>query len=263
MIAFKLEGAASDEGLVRFSDFAAFIDGALTTLRALERAETGSRHSRIEYRVTQLEIGSAVLALEPIETPELREIERRIVGRLVEGLSAVRDGLADITTFEPSVREGLNQMLAPLRDGLRSVTATVGDATIEIEGRRDRVFERAQVDEEIAAVGWFSGSVDALNVHGDHYFYLYPPAGPTRIKCIFNPALLDQVKSAVKQYTTVYGLVEYTESSPFPTRIVVDRLEAHPDEGDLPTLTQLWGTAPNLTGDIDEVTYMRLLRDAE
>jgi hypothetical protein len=262
-IAFKLEGAAADNGLVRFSDFATFVAGALSALRSLEREMTNARTATIEYRITELEVGSASLTLEPIAAPDHPGLDQRVVERFAEGMAAVRDGLADLAPFGPAVRDAFGTMMSPLRRGVRSIAAVVGDTTISVVRSPAGAVTVTTPSEESAAVGSFSGSVDALNVHGDHFFYLYPPAGPTRVKCVYAPALLESVRNAVKRYTTVHGLVEYAEPSSFPTRIIVDRIEAHPDERDLPTLADLWGSRPDLTGGLDEVDFVRRLRDVE
>jgi len=261
-ISFKLEGSPRDQGLVRFSDFATFVEGTLATLRALEREATNAAQAQIEYRVTQLEISSAAFALEAIDDPTTRETEKIIAARLVEGLAAVRDGLVGIAAFDPSVRNGLSKMLSPLRRGVQSVSALIGDTPVTLVGRAAAKIRLAEVFEESAAVGSFSGSVDALNVHGDHFFYLYPPVGPTKIKCVFSPDLLDEVKSSIKRYVTIFGLIEYAEPSAFPVRIVVDRLVAHPPAVQLPSLSSLWGISPSAGGP-DEVIFVRHLRDAE
>lgn len=263
-IEFKLEGAVRDAGLVRFADFATFVDGTLATLKALEREATQARHARIEYRITNLEIGSALLALEAIDVQEYRATEEFVATRLAEGLATVRDGLGDFAAFDAGVRASFVKMLSPLRRGVRSITANVGETRITITGHPgEKLLEFVEVGDESVAVGSFSGSVDALNVHGDHFFYLYPPAGPTKIKCVFDPAMLDDVRGVVKRYTTVYGLVEFVDPNPFPHRIIVDRLEPHPDPAELPTLSSLWGAFPHLTGGLDAAEFVQRGRDAQ
>lgn len=262
VIGFKLEGAPRDGGLVRFADFATFIEGALATLRALERAETKQHHAKIEYRITQLEIGSAALAIEAIHTPELSATGHVVATRLAQGLAAVRDGLGDVTALEPQVREAMTKMLAPLKRGVRSITTRFGETEVAIIGRSDTRLTLITHADESAAVGSFSGSVDALNVHGDHFFYLYPIAGPSRIKCVFDAAMLGKVRDAVKRFTTVTGLVEYAELSPFPQRIIVEDLEPHPEPSQLPTMQSLWGKYPDLTRGLDAVEFIEQVRNA-
>lgn len=259
-IEFKLEGSSRDDGLVRFADFAAFVEGTLATLRALERAETGRRQSKIEYRITQLEVGSAVLAIEAIGIPGLEDTNRVVAAKLARGLAAVRDGVVELSAIDPRVRGAFGRMLAPLGRGVRSLTATFGDTEIAIVGRTDAALALSMANEESAAVGSFSGSIDALNVHGEHFFFLYPAAGPTRIKCVFDLSLLPKVRDAVKRYTTVHGLVEFAEPSPFPQRIIVEDIEPHPIASELPTMRSLWGKFPVLTRGLDAVEFVESLR---
>jgi hypothetical protein len=260
-ISFRLEGASRDEGLVRFADFAVFIEGTLLTLKAIERGATSKKQARVEYRVTQLEVGSAVLAIEPVTNAENHHLGAIVTTRFAQALSAVRDGVADAAGLEPAVRDAMKKMLAPLNRGVRSITANFGGTQISIAGRADDALAITKPEYQTSAVGSFSGSIDALNVHGDHFFYLYPVVGPTRVKCVFDSSLLGKVRDAVKCMTTVKGLVEYDDGNPFPQRIFVEEIQTHPAVAELPTMRSLWGKYPSLTGDVDPIAYLEEIRD--
>jgi hypothetical protein len=73
--------------------------------------------------------------------------------------------------------------------------------------------------------------------------------------------MLDEVRRALRRYVTVYGLTEYIKGMPYPYRIVVERLELHPDVRP-PSVRELIGIAPELTGGLPAETYIRSLRDA-
>lgn len=261
-IEFKLEGASRDEGLVRFSDFAAFVEGALATLRALERAETKSRRARIDYRITQLEVGSAVLAIEAVGGIELRQTEQRVALRFAQGLAAVRSGLDELAGIDPAVRDAMSRMLAPLGRGVKSINANVAGVTLSLTGKVPSLLPAVGAGAESAAMGSFTGSIDALNVHDEPFFYLYPAAGPSRIKCVFDVAKLEKVREAVKRFTTVSGLIEFSDASPFPQRIIVEDVVALPDAASLPDMKSLWGKYPELTRGLDAVAFVDSLRDA-
>lgn len=114
-----------------------------------------------------------------------------------------------------------------------------------------------------AAIGEETGFLDALNVHDELIFYLYPSGFSERVACYFTSELLDVVRPAVKHYVTVRGRMMYLPDSLFPSRVDVNALDIHAPPDKLPTLTSLIGAAPDLIGGLDSVTFVRRLRDAE
>ena len=73
---------------------------------------------------------------------------------------------------------------------------------------------------------------------------------------------MDDVRTALKKYVTVHGLMGYRIGNPFPISITVERFEINPPEQELPTLASLRGLAPDLTGGLSSEEYIRQLRDA-
>ena len=49
---------------------------------------------------------------------------------------------------------------------------------------------------------------------------------------------------------TVYGVLRLKSWSPFPHAVDMQHIEVHPPADTLPTLGQLYGMAPGLTGDV-------------
>jgi hypothetical protein len=107
-----------------------------------------------------------------------------------------------------------------------------------------------------------SGFIDVINVHREPVFYLYPSDGP-RIACRFDRTYLDDARRALRQYCRVHGLLTFTESSPHPVRVDVERIEVAAPTAARRSLRSFVGSVPNLTGGIEAVEYLRRLRDAE
>ncbi len=259
-LSFVLEGSKSDGGLVRASDFADWLDGVLLCLRRLEGAAT----SRVEtvYRIAGLSTGSAVLELEVASEADEHELATTITGDFLKGMEGLQAGRIASLPFDSDTKAAFAKLARPLRRQLRRVT--VRSAGRQIAIRPDDVVSVLYEPKiEAVSVGAHSGFVDAVNVHRDPLFYLYPTTGP-RIACQFDPQLLlESVRSAIKRYVTVYGLAEYAADDPYPSRIVIDRIEINPPEHELTTLAALFGSVPDLTGGVDSVTFVRRQRDAE
>jgi hypothetical protein len=256
-VEFSLEGDPRDDGLVLAQDFLRFLESALDTLRRLE-IERG-RKPVIDYRIVGLDIGSAVIALEP--EPRYKDAPA-VIADFLAGIAAVRDGTIESSRFRPETQRSFVSLLRPLSQShLRSVTVSSDSVAVQLVGVPELALRELHAP-ELAAVGTMSGYIDAVNVHDEPVFFLYPVAGPSRIRCLFDRALLEQVKGALKQFVSVRGLQEYPANSPFPTRIVVDSIEVHL-ESEIVPIEALWGSVPELTRDLDSVSYVRLQRDAQ
>jgi hypothetical protein len=256
---FHLEGDLRDDGLVLAQDFVAFLSSVLGVLRRLE-AERG-RKGATGYRIVDLDIGSATVALEP-ETADSRE-GTEVFSDFLEGVAAVRDRTIERQRFQPETRRAFLKMVEPLRQHhLRSISVRADGGDIELRtGSHAPV--RILAGPEVHSVGELTGFIDAINVHREPVFFLYPVIGPSRVRCNFDRGLLDRVRSSLKRHVSVFGLIEYPEGSPFASRITVERIEVHPEERDLTPIDSLRGILPDLTGGLDSVAYVRQVRDAQ
>lgn len=258
-IHFKGDGKGEP---VDATDFVDFLAGSLTTLRKLEQSESPGTRPRIEYTLVDLKIGSATVAIRG-EAPSTAPVRPESIAQaFAEGLVALEGGVLGLLGYEPDIQRSFERLVRPLKRGLRSVSVAVGEQRIELLAERFKDVA-LEPDLETASMGSFSGFIDAINVHTEPIFYLYPVVGPSRIRCVFDRTLLESVRDALKHYATVYGLIETYEGNPFPALIVVERVEINPPESELPTLGSLWGIAPDLTGGIESTAFVRQLRDAQ
>lgn len=258
-IEFRLEGDTKGDGLVLAEDFVAFLEGVLETLRSLE-ADRGRKPS-IGYRIVDLEIGSAVVAIRA-EAPD-RAVADSVVTDFMEGFSSIRDNSFAKKPFSPQTRKAFQSLVRPLKQNhLRLVSAKAGAVGVEIRQSTVEVI-RPAAEPDVHAMGALSGFIDAINVHREPVFFLYPEVGPARVRCLFDRTLLDEVRGALKKYVTVRGMIEYPEGSAFASRMTVEQIDVHPAVADLPSLESLLGSVPGLTGGAESVSYIRRFRDAE
>ena len=117
--------------------------------------------------------------------------------------------------------------------------------------------------EDITSEGSMEGFLELVNVHRQNNFYIYPTITPTRVACIFPLEMLPKVGQGLKRYVSVSGLMRYKKIEVYPHQIDVREIEIYPKENELPSLASLRGMAPNATGNLDAVTFVRRLRDAE
>lgn len=256
---FTLGGLPKDDGLVRVQEFLTFLDNTIQLLRRLERKRAG--RAGLSYRIVDLEIGSATVALDAPPLSDAADPET-IFDDFTAGFAGVLDGSIDRLGFDVETVDRFRSLVAPIRsDKLRSIELEHGDIDVVLTAQTisEPIFSS---EIESHAVGSVAGFVDALNVHRNQVFFLYPPVQPGRVTCSFDQPLLDTVRQSIKRYVTVTGLLEYTEGSAFPHRVTVESVEVHPPEDELPSLDSLFGIVPDLTGGVESVEYLRRLRAA-
>lgn len=91
------------------------------------------------------------------------------------------------------------------------------------------------------ATGMISGRLEAVSIHREHKFTLYPPLEGEEVDCIFQPGDLEKVLLALGKNVTVHGMLYYSKSKSFPVRVKVRSYEVMPEADDLPTLLDLRG----------------------
>ena len=104
--------------------------------------------------------------------------------------------------------------------------------------------------------------MEKLNLHNATRFDVFPLIGPKQVACEFPPSLRQAVISAVDKYVCVFGKLRYKRLENFPYAINAEGLEVLPQE-DLPTLFDIKGMAPGLTGGRSTAEFLKEIRDAE
>ena len=93
------------------------------------------------------------------------------------------------------------------------------------------------------------------------YFKIVPPVGGIEIKCIFPLELLTQAAASVEHNATVEGELKSYEDDLWPHEVRVRHIEIHPLDSELPTLSELAGSAPDSTGELSAAEFVRELRN--
>ncbi|MGL4231661.1 MAG: hypothetical protein ACRCWJ_09875 [Casimicrobium sp.] len=180
-------------------------------------------------------------------------------GRLVDGLT------------NGTVRE-VDEAAYPLLDKLLALAAGLGKEMARMWLSRQGADIAAFTPETVKALedllgtpyqsyGSAKGRVEAYNSHSkEKFFYLYPIIGQ-RIKCVFDESRRTKASGSVDKSVTVTGLVKYRRGSFVPFEIAVGDIEEIPADSELPSLSSFEGIAPNATGDIDSVEFVRKQRD--
>jgi hypothetical protein len=105
--------------------------------------------------------------------------------------------------------------------------------------------------------GSYTGMLDAINIHNQNVFYIYPTSHLPKLKCIFPFEQKGNALIALGKYVTVTGQKRSLTNirGSHPIEMHVYKIDIHPDEKDLPTLRELRGIASRKNGDISADSF--------
>jgi hypothetical protein len=145
--------------------------------------------------------------------------------------------------------ESYRDLTGPLQKHISDVSISIGNRTINIDSKFKQKVDKI-IGPDQKSFGSVSGKLEALNLHRTNQFSIYPSAGATKVTGSFPVEKRETVKAGIDRFVTVHGILRYKMWSPFPHAIDADDIDVHPQESDLPRLSDLKGIAPNLTAKV-------------
>lgn len=255
-VQLKLVGAESEKGLARLDEFAAVCATLTKCLREVERSITG-REPRVRYQIVELACESAEVAAIPLHDPETNGLGDEVVDVFHDTVSNLEQGGPVDLRLSIVALEKFRELYAPVWSRRASrMRLLVGQ--VELSGRFLASVD-SLLETPIRSRGSVSGRLDRVNVHSRNEFTIFPPVGGFRVACRFGDDLLQKVREGVKRHVTVFGLLYYPKDKPFPVKADVHDIDIHPDDEDLPKLSDLRGILGNPVGE--SVHSVRVLRD--
>jgi len=266
VLRLHMEGVDDLGGDVRLGSFIDKLAALKAALVETEHLLSGQTSTSIDFLVSELTHSSpAMVGLRAVHighqaSPALDPAV--VVHEFMTFLSAVRARTVEVTSQK-----------AKLVGHLRKLVSGVGDryARLWLEGPS---YPAIYLDEEVSKaldhvlpdirreLGSVKGVVKRYSGVGKQpYFKIVPPVGGVEIKCVFPPEMLAQAAAAVERNATVEGELKYYEDDFWPHEVRVQSIAVHSHDAELPTLTELVGSDPNATGDLNSVDFVRELRN--
>jgi len=105
-----------------------------------------------------------------------------------------------------------------------------------------------------------AGQLEMISVHRTPTFNVYDTVTHKAVACGFDPARLDEIRAALGERVVVTGIV-HRNTNGEPVRVEKPELRLLRADADLPTVRDLIGLAPDLTGFVSPDEYVRKLRN--
>lgn len=260
-ITIRIQGAREDAGHVRLTDFIRQLEAVKSSLKHTERLLTDDEDSGLYYRIVQLSYSSpATVTIEATPRPDsIPEIAEKTVSKFVTNLSQVTRGRRP-SRIDLTALQSYQNLGSMLKQHLSKVEIKNGHKKVTINDKFADKIARIIGPDEIAEGSMF-GTLEWLNIHHTNRFHVYPIIGPKKIDCDFPAHLKPKVIAGIDRYVQVFGQLRYKHLERFPYAVNVKDIDVLPLENDLPTLYDLRGIAPEATGSVSAVDFIRALRD--
>lgn len=232
---------------------------AMTHFRRAVKGLTSSAGRKIDWVVVGLEIGSAEAALEPI-------------GDAAIGLRAVELGGAAIRALEerkPLPAGVPDEFVDGMRDlaelGIRYRVRTKagrGARLIALTRNVVEAVEELHEPETAEEFGSIEGALEGIDIHGKFECAIYTDLGGHRVAIEFEETKLGTVMQAFGRRVLARGTITSNKLGR-PIRIHAETIEVLPSDEELPSIDDLVGIAPEITGRLSTNEYIRSLREGD
>ncbi|MCY4262539.1 MAG: hypothetical protein OXC97_04395 [Candidatus Dadabacteria bacterium] len=261
-ITITIESAKSDREHVSLDDFSFQLEALRKVLYSTESSLSGE-NAEIDWQIVDLTHPSpAEVVLRPVGTRITTDTDiiSETVNKVVRCFKALSEDislpvemsqqmLGHYKTFSDRVRKGVLRVSIKSETDIVKINKTVIDAVVPSESE---------------SIGTVEGRLEFLNIHADrNVFRIYSAIPPEQVNCFFSPDKIKEAREAVGRKIRVLGKLTYPKGENFPRSIKVASIELLPEDDDLPSLGDLRGIAPDITGDLSSEEFVRNLRDAE
>ena len=258
-ITLIMEGVKPDEGHVRFDVFIQELQSLKNLLGRLDSiSAAGSRNSH--FAVVGLSHSSpARVELEQRPNrgkPDIAPIIFNTFNQLYECIE--KGDIGDQVDFR--LLADIKQLTAPVGASLNFATLLMNGSEYQLTEKISKQIDTYMADYE-ECHGSVEGMLEKVNVHADaNVFTVYPDVGPNSITCHFPTELLDKVFAAGKRKVCVSGVMRFRKFSPFPHHVDVESFEIYRDADELAGFQDIFGIAPNATGELSSEEFIKELR---
>jgi len=258
-----LEGLDQDGGDVRLANFLNDLDTVRKLLNASDKIVSRERKPTSDYRISGLihESPAAIYL-----TAEPHDQTKNFFDQTIEYLFSSLVSIRDYRVIPGNATNAFLDNAVRLKEGLgtrfkRLWLETGKDRTAAIDKKLKDALDDL-ISSTIVSWGSVKGVVELFNSHSDPCaFNIYTDYGPQNVKCVFKRSMMDKAVEAVNHTVTVTGELKYRPRKLTPYECSVEEIEIHPSDRELPRLEELYGIAPDATGDVKTLEFIRGIRD--
>ena len=254
---FELQGEVSAIGLKAFS---VAVTNWLRVLADIDSAISGEPSGSLTWVVSDLKIGSCSIAAEARSKIEDRDVGPEVSRAFVQGFRILEfEGTTPPYLSESGMRNSKTILRLIGSEGVSGLRVGYQSDSFELSARAS-----ANIDQLLPtkrhAIGSVEGKLEMISLHGKSpRFIVYHHRTRKAVTCKFSADRLEEVKDALGKRVIISGRVHYNAKGE-PLRVELDRMRKMLSSSELPSVSQMRGYAPNLTGEMSTSEYIRSVR---
>lgn len=265
-IIITIESAESDREHVSLNDFSFQLEALRKVLSNTESSLSGEQ-AEIDWQIVDLKHSSpAEIVLRPIDAhtdADKEDIISETVNRVIGCFKMLSENIPPPAEMSQQLLGHYKNFSDKVQKGILRVSLKSGTDTVKVNENVKAAIEAVTLS-ETKSVGTVEGRLEFLNIHADrNIFRIYSAIPPEKVNCFFPPDKIEEAREALGRKIRVSGELTYPKGNDFPRDVKVQTIELLPDDDDLPSLMDLRGVAPDVTGDLSSEEFVRNLRDAE
>ncbi len=263
-IAFILEGPEANGNHLELSVFAEKVGQFLDTLKS--RVKDSDK--RVTFHVVKLSHSSpATIVCETRFSDTRRLVDNATFSHINKIFDSVQKcegrGLSDdsLSALEKLAKLSPDKVA---RAEIRTIGGVREEPAIyKLDDRFNEKLRRVRSDER-TVINTIDGKLEQINIHnGANTFKIYASLPAVfSVRCKFPQDLLGKVQNSLGKFVSVSGECWYRPEAPFPYKIDVREMSVLPPSERLPSLEDLYGVAPEATGDKTTEEFVKESRNA-
>jgi len=182
----------------------------------------------VEFSISGLEYSSVLLELEP---EKLDNGAGKISDLFLDTIDALQEGRPLDKRIDYPALHCFNGFTGAVKN--KRLTLQFNSVVLTSSYARNIT---ALLEPSMPSLGSVSGKLEAVNIHNENRFFLYPAIPGEQIACVFNNNQLEDVLKAVAHNVTVSGTLYYAQSKILPVRVEVESFEVNPPDDELSNL---------------------------
>ena len=235
-------------------------------LSQVERDLAGRNAGQSRWQIKDTGVGSFTMELEtpPSQYSRNGHDPAQVASILIDGANCLEHN----RDIPPELKEATLKEVRSVAGALKShniehellVTSDATGQTGRISHSMARQINRMLIKERVS-IGSVEGKLELVSVHkGDRKFNVYHSVTGKAVRCDLSLSLEKEVIVALGQQVVVSGKVHRNLNGD-PVRVAVERLRVLSENRQIPTLDELMGSIPDLTGNLSTEEFIRMIRD--
>jgi len=210
-ITLSLKGSSKDDKRVRLNDFLHELDALRLALKLAETSVTGKDKPKVYYRIVRLSSNSpAEVTIEPVPLNGKEIISQQSaqigIEKLLSDLKYIRQKKSVPPESTYPMIEAYRALLR--QDHIEEVTIRNGEAEISIDAEFQKHITTAIGPDEIEH-GAIYGRMEAINLHTELRFTIYPLVGPKKVECFFSEDMRSQAIASLDHRVEIAGRIHF------------------------------------------------------